>query len=152
MPFNDNYMRYDYTTHRYVLTVQYLTEVLGIDIEKRAGTSTLAQNMLNNALNRVSTLIYNYIYQFNDSQTINYIIATCPSARNIIKDIMGSQVLYTLIVGDLTLSTKADEREAWLDITAKAMIDNTEVAETGRPLSSSLDYGFFAPSYADGSY
>lgn len=152
MPFNDNYMRYDYNSHRYILTPTYLTEVLGIDIERRAGSSILAQNVINNALNRVSTLIYSYIYQFNDKQTLNYIIASCNSARDIIKDIMGSQILYTLTVGDLTLSTKKEERDNWLDITAKALIENSEVAETGKPLASLLDYGFVPPSYTDGGY
>lgn len=151
MPYNDKFMRYDYNAHRYILTADYLTE-LGIDVESRAGESVLSQNVINNVLNRVSILIYSYLYRFNDMQTIQYIIACCPSARNIIKDIMGMQALYMFTIGDLTMSDKNDVRDKWLDISAAALIDTAEIKETGKTLSNIGFYSFVPPNYNDGEY
>lgn len=151
-PYDDLYMRYDKRTHRYVLTIKYLTDIAGIDIERRTQHNVQNQNVVNAALDRISNLIYGYLAKHNDAQTIKYIIAKCPSARAIIMDAMGSQAAYVFSVGDLTLSAKPDERAAWLDMSAENTLNGVEVEETGRVLTSVAPYPFCPPSYEQGEY
>lgn len=151
-PYDDLYMRYDKRTHRYVLTIKYLTDVAGIDIERRTQHNVQNQNVVNAALDRISNLIYGYLSKHNDTQTLRYIIAKCPSARAIIMDAMGSQAAYVFSVGDLTLSPKPDERAAWLDMSAENTLNGVEVAETGRVLTNVAPYPFCPPSYEQGEY
>ena len=151
-PYDDLYMRYDKRTHRYVLTIKYLTDIAGIDIERRTQHNVQNQNVVNAALDRISNLIYGYLSKNNDAQTLRYIIAKCPSARAIIMDAMGSQAAYVFSVGDLTLSPKPDERAAWLDMSAENTLNGVEVAETGRVLTNVAPYPFCPPSYEQGEY
>lgn len=151
-PYDDLYMRYDKRTHRYVLTIKYLTDIAGIDIERRTQHNVQNQNVVNAALDRISNLIYGYLSKHNDAQTLRYIIAKCPSARAIIMDAMGSQAAYVFSVGDLTLSPKPDERAAWLDMSAENTLNGVEVAETGRVLTNVASYPFCPPSYEQGEY
>lgn len=151
-PYDDLYMRYDRRTHRYVLTLQYLTDVAGIDVERRTQHNVQNQNVLKAALDRISNLIYGYLAKHNDAQTLKYIIAKCPSARQIIMDAMGAQAAYVFTVGDLTLSAKPDERAAWLDMSAENTLNGVEVEETGRVLTCVAPYLFNPPSYEQGDY
>lgn len=151
-PFSDKYMRYDLSTHRYVLTTDYLKDMLSVDIERRTNGVVQAQNAINNLLDRVSLLLYGYVYGFNNKQVLTYIIAKSPSAREIIMTAMGQQAMYVLSVGDLTLSPKAEERTAWLDISAKNILENAEVAETGRSLCNCIPYRIRVPAYDEAGY
>lgn len=151
-PYTDKYMRYDERTHRYVLTVDYFIDVLPVDLVRRTQNNVLAQNAVKATLDRVSNLIYGYLAKHNDAQTIQYIIAKCPSARQIIMDAMGSQGAYVFTVGDSTLSPKPEDRAAWLDLGAEATLNGVEVVETGRTLTSVAEYPFCPPPYVDGGY
>lgn len=151
-PYSDKYMRYDKATHRYVLTMDYLTEVLSIDIERRTGGTVQSQNTINNLLNRISSLIYGYVYKYNDRQVLTWLIAKAPSARQIIMDAMGQQAAYVLTVGDLTLSPREEERNAWLDVTAKNTLEYVQLVETGKALCNVLPYRYAVPSYEEGDY
>ena len=151
-PFSDKYMRYDLSTHRYVLTTDYLKDMLSVDIERRTNGVVQAQNAINNLLDRVSLLLYGYVYGFNNKQVLTYIIAKSPSAREIIMTAMGQQAMYVLSVGDLTLSPKAEERTAWLDISAKNTLENAEVAERGRSLCTCIPYRIRVPAYDEAGY
>lgn len=151
-PYDDLFMRYDRRTHRYVLTIKYLTDIAGIDVERRTQNNVQNQNVVNAALDRISNLIYGYLAKHNDAQTIKYVIAKCPSARAIIMDAMGAQAAYVFSVGDLTLSAKPDERAAWLDMSAENTLNGVEVEETGRVLTNVAPYLFNPPSYEQGDY
>lgn len=151
-PYDDLFMRYDRRTHRYVLTIKYLTDIAGIDVERRTQNNVQNQNVVNAALDRISNLIYGYLAKHNDAQTIKYVIAKCPSARAIIMDAMGAQAAYVFSVGDLTLSPKPDERAAWLDMSAENTLNGVEVEETGRVLTCVAPYLFNPPSYEQGDY
>lgn len=151
-PYDDLYMRYDKRTHRYVLTLKYLTDISGIDVERRTQNNIQNQNVINSALDRISNLIYGYLARHNDAQTLKYIIAKCPSARQIIMDAMGAQASYVFSVGDLTLSPKPDERAAWLDMSAENTLNGVEVEETGCVLTNVAPYSFCPPPYEQGEY
>ena len=158
-PYNDEDLRYDYAAHRYILTQDYLMNKLGIDIQSRIASnkginSTL---MIDSLLNNVSIQIYNYLFGHNTKRTIEYIIAKAPSARDIIKDAMSAQIVYLLSVGDMTKSLEESKRTMWLNIMARAILNNQEVEETGCVLAYAGKSGYYfltgkIPSYMEGGY
>ena len=153
-PFTDNDLRYDNIKHRYILTMEYVQNVLGVNLESQIGTNSgiPATTIINSLLDNVSSEVYNYIYQHNNTQTIQYIIAKCPSAREIIKEAMGKQALYMFYNGDLGFSTNKDEKEVSLNKYAKEIVDNQEVLETGVTLTYTGTYRFNVPIYSVGEY
>ena len=153
-PFNDNNMIYDKNKHRYILTIEYVQNVLGVNLEGQIGTNSgmPATVIINSLLDNVSSEIYNYIYQHQNTQTVQYIIAKCPTARNIIQEAMGKQALYMLYNGDLGFSTNKDENAMSLNRYATQIIDNQEVLETGVTLTYTGVYRFNVPIYSVGDY
>ena len=153
-PKSDEHMRYDFKTHRYVLTLQYVTDVLGIDLEARVNSNGAVngQAIIDRILNTASIHVYNYIFSHNiNKQSQQWIIAKCPSAREIVMQAMSEQLTYLLMVGDLTRSIKAEERENYMDIQAKSILDQ-DVREIGRPLTTAIPFTFCPPCYEQGGY
>lgn len=153
-PKDDEYMVYDYKTHRYVLTLKYVTDVLGVDLENRVNSNgaVSGQAVINRILNTASIHVYNYIFEHNiNRRAQEWIIAKCPSARDIILNAMGEQFDYILAVGDLTRSADANERADYMDVNAKLILDQ-DVAETGAPLTSCAPIAFCPPPYKCGGY
>lgn len=114
-PYNDNYMIFDESTQRYILTVEYVRERLGIDLEstikQRNGVNT--QILVNHFLEEVSDDIYGYIHRFNhNTAKQDALIATVPSLRVIIQKAMGQQLLYSRLNGLLGYSVEKEKRDA----------------------------------------
>lgn len=151
-PFTDSNMIYDYNKHRYILTQDCLMNELGVDISRFNDGTINAQTVINSFLNTVSMQVYNYIYSCNNKPALTYLTAKMPSARQVLQDAMGQQALYLLQNGDLSKTANVNKYDTWLDMTAKSIVDNTELKETGRPLSSVIPYCFCAPCYAEGEY
>lgn len=153
-PLSDNYMIYDKVKHRYILTVKFLKGVLGVDLEAQLNSNGAVTSaiVLNSFLDNVSSEVYNYVYMHNDTKTLQYIIAKCSSAREIIKEAMSKQALYSIYNGDMGFSTKKEEVEMSLNKYAKEIIDNQEVSEIGCTLTYCGKYGFNPPSYEVGEY
>lgn len=154
LPYSDDYMRYDYSSHRYVLTLKYATDVLGIDMERRIASNrgTNKTAVINMQLNTVSLQIYNYLYAgTNNEKALQWIIAKSPTARQVIQDAMGQQLTYFLMVGDLSRSTKPEERRLYMDEQAKITLSKT-IPETGVALIYRGAYRFCAPPYSEGGY
>lgn len=151
-PFTDSNMIYDYNKHRYILTQDCLMNELGVDISRFNDGTINAQTVINSFLNTVSIQVYNYIYSCNNKPALTYLAAKMPSARQVLQDAMGQQALYLLQNGDLSKTANVNKYDTWLDMTAKSIVDNTELKETGRPLSSVIPYCFCIPCYAEGEY
>ncbi len=153
-PYDDEFMTYNKIKHRYILTTKYLQDVLGVDIEARLSShstvnaTVVTQSMLDN----VSSEVYNYLYMHNNTKTIQWLVAKCESARNIIMEAMGKQALYTIYNGDLGFSSKKDEQDVALNKYARDILDNQEVIETGTTLTYIGAYPFTAPLYTEGDY
>lgn len=105
-PYDDEIMRYDYNTHRYVLTEQGVLTELGENLDTilnataDANPSTLAQRILK----RVSDTVYRYIYRDTmNEEWLEYILATYPPLREIVKEMLQAQLLYMLMNGDIGL-------------------------------------------------
>lgn len=121
-PYDDDFMTYDYATHRYILTIQDVSQNLGVDLESRI---TYA-NAIPTLLNRISLKIYSFIHTHNvrnDYQ--DYIIAKTEAGRRIIKEAMEEQLLYFLTVGDLSRSVNEAERKISIDQTAIEILTQT---------------------------
>lgn len=151
-PFTDNNMVYDYTRHRYILTTEYLQNVLNIDISRFKGGTINAQGAITMLLNNISMQVYSYVYSHNSASVLRYIMAKFPSARDIIMEAMGQQALYVLTNGDMSRAVEESKRRAWLDYTAKCIIDQTELDETGRTLTYAGRYRILVPDYEEGGY
>jgi hypothetical protein len=150
MAFNDRYMTYSKTKHRYILTIDYIKEVLGIDLLSKLNNANAV--VVNSLLDNISSEIHSYLYKHNQTKTIQYIISHCLSARDIVMEAMGKQALYIIYSGDLGFSTIKEESEMSLNKYAKEILDNQEVVETGCTLTYCGSYYFSAPDYILGDY
>lgn len=114
-PFDNDYMTYDYNSHRYILTLKCVTENLGIDIEARIKN----RNAISSLLNRVSVQIYAFIHTHNlNNELQDFIIAKTARGRDIIQRAMEEQLIYLLKIGDLSRSTDPQKRALKIDNTA----------------------------------
>lgn len=115
-PLTDEFMKYDYDTHRYVLTEKDVFENLGINLSARVKNPTA----VNSLLDRVSKQVYDYIHEYNANNTLqDFIIAVTESGRKIIKSAMEEQLIYIMTVGDLSRSTDLNKRALWFDENAR---------------------------------
>ena len=113
-PFSDQEMIFNREANKYYLTEQALLNY-GIDLRARlAERKSVSPDLLILSLIRTVTRhIYSFVHNFssyNDRQ--DYLIATVPSLRPIIKEAMLVQAVYVLNVGDLSNSIKPEERAA----------------------------------------
>ena len=105
-PFDDEIMTYDYITHRYVLTERGVFNELGVNLDAilnasgDANPSALATRILK----RASETVYLWLYKDSwNAQWLEYVLATLPSLRATVKEMLQSQLLYMLANGDLGL-------------------------------------------------
>lgn len=112
-PLSDEYMVYDYSSHRYILTEKYVLDKLGLNLRDKVGGGRAinAQAMINSILDtRVSRRIYSLIYAHNDKRVLEYVMAKSPTARQVLQDAMSEQLMYMLVdynEGDSWLSKDA---------------------------------------------
>lgn len=129
-PYSDDYLTYDYTLHRYVLTEKDVLDNFAINMTARFKNANTVQTVLR----QVSTQVYNYIHKYNVNTAMqDYIIAKTEKGREIIKNALEQQLLYWLTVGDLTRSTDKDKRAVWLDINAEDILMQG-IPEIGVPI------------------
>ncbi len=154
MIINDDYMVYDSNLHRYHLTIKYCSDVLGLDIEERVKSQGApnANSVIESRLKLVSSEIYAYLYGHNNARTIQWIIAESENAREIIKEALGAQLLYVFTNGDLGFVSDKKDNESVICPQAKAILNNTEVVETGCTLTYCGAYRFRPPSYEKGRF
>ena len=115
-PLSDDYMTYDYKTHRYILTEKDVEENLGINLSLR-NENPIVRNAL---LKTISNHVYNYIHAYNINNILqDYIIAKTELGREIIKEAMENQLVYVLNVGDLSRVADVNLRPLWFDEQAK---------------------------------
>ena len=131
-PYNDEFMEFNKLTNKYQLTERALL-AHGIDIRAMMGPepSVDPTYVINQVVRRTSQLIYNYIHQFStNTQRQDMIIATTPSMRPKMFEILGAQAVYMIDNGDLSLSTDPEEKKRAIDDVAKGMLAE-EISEYG---------------------
>lgn len=110
-PYDDEYMKYDYDEHRYILTEKAVLDKNNTSLIERLnyGGEVNKERVANIFLDEVSYLLYNEIYDYSTQPYIQeYMIAKCPSARNIIMNAMLKQVDYVLVNGFLNQYSGVD--------------------------------------------
>ena len=163
-PYDDNYMKYDYEEHRYILTEKAVLDKNNISLSERlnvAGAVNKA-SLPNKFLDEISEIVYTQIYDYSSQPEIQkYQLAKIPSARNIIMKAMLRQVDYALVNGFLdqysgvdlrkgTKSPKFDER--YLCDRAKSILKNPLI-ETGIPILYCGKYPYiFKANYKKDNY
>lgn len=106
---NDNYCHYSKASHRYVLTTDYVLEVLNVDLydtlSTSGGVSDVAK-MPEILLERVSRQIYGYIYS-NSAYTYETErrLALDDKYRPHLIEAMAEQITYILNNGDVSAYT-----------------------------------------------
>lgn len=123
-PLVDEYLTYDYATHRYVLTEKDVLENLAIDLN--ADFRPDVKNSVEKFLKQVSTLVYGYIHSFSVNNLMqDFIIAKTEMGRKFIKEAMEQQLIYMLEVGDLSRSPDMNKRALWFDDNARRTLEQT---------------------------
>lgn len=112
-PYSDEYMVFDESTHRYVLTAKYVLDKMGIDLEKaineRNGINP--QILINRFLEEASDDIYKFIHAHNaNTQKQDMFIAIVPSLRPIIQKALDQQLMYSRLNGLLGYSADKDKQ------------------------------------------
>ena len=103
-PYDDEYMRYDFEEHRYILTEKACLDKLNIVLSERLnyGGESNRERIVNIFLDEISDFVYSQIYDYSSQPYIQeYQIAKIPSARNVIMKAMLKQVDYALVNGFL---------------------------------------------------
>ena len=134
-PYDDDYMVFDKSVNQYVLTEQALLS-RGVDIraELSATATVTPESVINDFVRLASDMIYGYIHDFSaNNMAQDRYIACIPSLRPIIMNAMIYQSKYVYFNGNLSLSTKLEEREAAIDKTAIQWLGRT-VPELGRSI------------------
>lgn len=106
-PFSDKDLIYDYHKHQYVLTQTCVEEELGISLGtlNGAGLSNKAKRA-EIFLNKTSDVIYRQIYNRVQCECyFEWLLATCPRYRDILKMAMLAQVEYFRNNGDIGLES-----------------------------------------------
>lgn len=162
MPQNDNRMTYDKSHHRYVLTTEDVLTTLNIDLAAELRQNGLAADEANEAarlLDRVSRLVYSYIYRHADRpRLMERRLALDTALRPIICEAMEEQLLYILANGDLT-NVSGINTETGAVVTRDALLTASVSPVAGAVL---LDAGLLCvgicwepdiiPDYEEGGY
>ena len=103
----DTYMRYDREGHRYVLTSDYVREVMNVELSDvlcTSGSVSDTANVEERFLDRVSAQIYSYVYR-NSPTTyrIERELALDDGYRPHLRDAMAEQLTYLLTSGDVSV-------------------------------------------------
>lgn len=112
-PYSDADMTYNEATHRYTLTVEFVARETGADLLTVLNNRGIMDRtaLANNYLREISSVIYSQIYASSTQSEIKeYLAAKHPAAREILKQAMLEQVLYTLSNGDIANLSGIDVR------------------------------------------
>lgn len=140
-PYSDEYMTYDYKTHRYVLTKKDLLENFNENLQAKFKDGKDVEPFLR----QVSTEIYSYIHSHNmNTKMQDYILAKTESGREIIKEALEQQALYMLTVGIISRSLDRDHRSLRIDENANDALLR-DIPEIGTTILYTGNLCFYSP-------
>lgn len=163
-PFDDEYLKYDYDEHRYILTEKAVLDKNNTSLIERLNYcgEVNKERVANIFLDEISELVYSQIYDYSSQPAIQeYQIAKIPSARNVIMRAMLKQVDYVLLNGfinqyggvDFKKNSKMEGvADRYLAPLAKSILTRPLV-ETKVPLMYAGKYAMiFEPKYDEMGY
>ena len=129
-PYNDEYMEYDYRSHRYILTSKAVSDILGENLDTiMANNDPITRNAF---LRETSDSVYEYILSASQSPDyIEYILAKDGSMRQTVQEMLVSQVKYSLINSSI-------ENYSGVNMSKGQYIDNLDVLRGDRAVSSTV--------------
>lgn len=102
-PFDDDYMKYDYEMHGYILTPTACEMELGINLTETldktgdCNPSTMAERILK----MISKHFYAWVYAHTTNKNyLEWLLAKYPFARDVVKECLLNEVLYAVKNGD----------------------------------------------------
>jgi hypothetical protein len=131
-PYTDERLRWDDYEERYYLTEQALINI-GINIRERLAFNKVSspEYIINGFLGDVTDLVYNFIHKFSaNNERQDKIIAYYESARKIIFKALINQAKYVLMVGNLSLSSREEDRKNAISTGTHETL-NTVIKEIG---------------------
>lgn len=146
MPKNDDYMSYDKTTHRYVLSDAYVLDILNIDLYAYSEDVANKGNVSAQIRRKASDQIYDFIYS-NCIQRFRRerMLATDDGCRNVLMRAMGCQIEFLCENGNPALDAMAltlISPEAYLVLQSYpgVLFSGIEALEDIRPNYAEEDY------------
>lgn len=145
LPFNDEAMTYDLTKHMYVLNEDYVVNSMGIDLLRllKADEDPKRSSIVKRYLDRISMLVYNFIYSHcrNDIKDyVEFMLAKRENWREYIQQALEEQLIYVTRNGDLTTYNGIDlykgtklqiKREDTISPNTKDILSNGDILYTG---------------------
>ena len=131
-PYDTEYMTFNEMAGQYVLTAKAILDNLGIDLNVLAKDNG---NGVNAFLKRVSYLTYRKLHEYGFDEVQDMTVATTETGRQIIQEAMLEQAFYVKSVGDLSLSTKPEERKLYAIDSLESIFDKV-IPETRRALTN----------------
>lgn len=146
IPYDDDYMIYDWEEHRYVLTPKAIIDKVGEDLSiiLNKGRSVNTQMLPQMFLDEISDFIYTDIYNHSNQNDIQeFYLAKLETTRKIIFRAMLEQVKYALVNGllhqyagvDLKKNTKSPDFTDRLISPRARSILSKEIPELGVPIT-----------------
>lgn len=119
-PYSDEYMTFDVSTNRYILTEKDVLDTVGINLSVRSKSEEAKRAYLRLA----SMQIYNYIHSHNiNNELQDFIISHTETGRKIIKEAMEMQVLLFASSGNLSILPDENMRKLSIDMNAIAVLE-----------------------------
>lgn len=164
VPYDDEYMFYDWDNHRYVLTPKAIIDNVGEDLSiiLNKGRSVNTQMLPQMFLDEISDFVYNDIYAHSNQNDIQeFYLAKLQTTRKIIFRAMLEQAKYTLVNGllqqyagvDLKKNTKSPDFTDRLLSPRARQILSREIPELGVPITWQGHYALiFKVDYETNKY
>lgn len=108
----------------------------GLDIRASLLNDQIAnpETVLRSIFRTVTSQVYGYIHKYSIYTALqDRILAECPSAKDMIKEALLTQLEYITVVGNLAYSVDKDERDARLSPDLLPIFERT-IMETGRSI------------------
>ncbi len=138
-PLIDEYMTYDYNSHRYVLEPKYIYDKYKVILSN----VLLSEELVKPFMDLISVQVYGFIHKHNINTALqDYLIAKTKSGRRIIKEAMEQQFLYVASVGDVTRMLEEARRIHWVDISAENIL-NEIMPEIGSSILYTGNLNFY---------
>ena len=100
---NDNYIKYDISTHRHILQPEYMRDKFGVELSGVLDSTgdIHPASLPERWLNQISILLYNYIYRYAKNKKVaEYKLATDDEWIDCLQEAMGQLAFSLLLVNN----------------------------------------------------
>lgn len=164
-PYSDNYMTYNYQSHRYELTEKAVYDELGVNFKDFSDMETTDANPSTigiRILKKVSRLVYSYLLEnCQNAGWLVYELAVVQQLRSVILEMLLAQAEYQFTNGDISNFSGVDIykgqtmeqyklKEATIAPLVRTIAERIQPC-LGRSLKFAGSFGYCQPPYTDDS-